>query len=306
MTKGARVSICVPTYEQTVYLERTLTSIAEQEYAPFEVIVTDDSATDAVEELVRSMEGRLGAPLTYRRNKPAMGPPRNWNSAMDLTSGDLGKIMHHDEWFSGPASLGTFVSAMERSGADFAFCATDVLAVAQDKHWTLRPSDAEVERILNDPALLLLGNIVGAPSSTIQRRGIDLRYATDLQYLVDVDYYMRVIAAGLKVHRIDEVLIRSVSDAGHNVTLDSKSAQVELREHLVLFDRWKDNIPKEDMRLFERQLFGLFVKYHIRSGAALQAIHPQWKGGGLFTRLIFKARLFHLRQQLLGRTTGTA
>ena len=65
--------------------------------------------------------------------------------------------------------------------------------------------------------------------------------------------------------------------------------------------RAASRIPAADERKFHRQLFGLFVKYGIRSAKALRNVYPEWKGGGLFAWNIWLARAYHLRQRLLGR-----
>jgi glycosyltransferase involved in cell wall biosynthesis len=42
----ANVSICIPTYNQSAYLERAIRSAYNQTYKPKEIIVCDDCSTD--------------------------------------------------------------------------------------------------------------------------------------------------------------------------------------------------------------------------------------------------------------------
>ena len=49
-----KVSICIPAYENAEGIQKLLRSIEEQTYTDFEVIVSDDSRTGAVEQAVRA------------------------------------------------------------------------------------------------------------------------------------------------------------------------------------------------------------------------------------------------------------
>ncbi|HWY12001.1 MAG TPA: glycosyltransferase, partial [Bacteroidia bacterium] len=47
-----KVSICIPTYMQIIYLQKTLDSILKQDYTNFELVVTDDSPDESVKNLL--------------------------------------------------------------------------------------------------------------------------------------------------------------------------------------------------------------------------------------------------------------
>jgi glycosyltransferase involved in cell wall biosynthesis len=68
--KGTRqnlISICIPAYEKPEALNRLLQSISIQRFRNFEVIITDDSKTDAAEKIVAAYIDKL--PLQYCRNR---------------------------------------------------------------------------------------------------------------------------------------------------------------------------------------------------------------------------------------------
>lgn len=49
------VSICIPTYNSELYLERTLNSIKCQTYPNIEVIIVDNKSTDSTFEIIKSL-----------------------------------------------------------------------------------------------------------------------------------------------------------------------------------------------------------------------------------------------------------
>ncbi len=298
--KIPKVSICIPTYNQTLYLERTLNSISIQQFKDFELIISDDSTTNDVKELVEKYKITFGDKLNYFKNTPSKGTPENWNEAIRKAKGAYIKIMHHDEWFINETSLGTFVETIDSSKADFVFCSVHVFVESTKTEWDMKPTVAQVNEMLATPALLILANIVGPPSSTIYKKELGLTYDNTLKFVVDFDFYIRVFQKTKNVVYVEVPLINSVSDAGHNVTLDCKVPDIELYEYLLMFDKLKHSIPKKFMSKFERFLFGLFVKYDIRSASKLSSFYSFWDGTGLYKKLIFKTKLFYLKKKILG------
>lgn len=299
-TGAPRVSICIPAYEQVTYLQRTLSSIVEQDFSDLELIVTDDSTSNAVEELVAQFAAPLGGRLRYQRNRPGRGTPANWNTALDLARGDLVKIMHHDEWFAAPDSLRTFVDLIDRSGADFVFSAVKTTVVKTGQAWVLSPSDEQFAAVLRSPDRILLANIIGPPSATIHKRSLGLRYDERFRYVVDMVFYRKALLEH-RVERTKEVLVHSVSDAGHNVTGTSKTPDVELREYCEAFDDRMADMPGAVKHDVERFIFGLLVTYGVTDRTALRRHHPKWNGKGPYGRLLLKAKLYRTLRPLFGR-----
>ena len=56
--KNCEISICIGTYNRIDYLKRLLDSIAIQKYKNFEVIITDDSSNDSIEQYLKTRTKR--------------------------------------------------------------------------------------------------------------------------------------------------------------------------------------------------------------------------------------------------------
>ena len=81
-----KVSICIPTYKQVDYLRKTLDSVLLQDFHDYELIISDDSSDDSVENLLREFDFK--GKLNYFRNSVALGSPANWNYSIKQAKGE--------------------------------------------------------------------------------------------------------------------------------------------------------------------------------------------------------------------------
>lgn len=190
------VSICIPTYNNVQSLERLLKSIENQTYRDFEVIICDDSIDDRIKETVKKY---CQLPIQYHKNKVALGPTKNTNETIKLAKGSYIKVMHHDDCFGSAKSLETMVKALdENENADLFFCGTRETVYERDgkvnkeKTYERCISALEESQLKEDFRNLFLVNMIGAPSATlIRNKGILMD--ENLKWLVDVDYYFRIL-----------------------------------------------------------------------------------------------------------------
>jgi glycosyltransferase involved in cell wall biosynthesis len=261
--KSPRVSICIPTYCQTQYLEETLISIREQDFHDYEIIVSDDSPDDMVEKLVASFN--FGEKLKYYHNITPFGAPGNWNRAVSLATGDLVKLMHHDDKFENSSALGSFVRLLDESpGANLAFGATLVHHVNDNKKIIHRSNRKNYLKLSASPVELFFGNLIGAPSAVIYRRGIDIEYDERMKWLVDVDFYIRFLKKYVNVAYTSDVLIVTTSGANHQVTRSCENNfEVEFFEYLLLYEKNINELQRDSRT--KKLWFRLFEKYQIFS-----------------------------------------
>lgn len=92
------VTVCIPAYNASRTLQRTLDSIMSQDYPDFDVLVCDNSSTDNTTEIVRGYSDR-GVRYFLNPVRTQCGE-NNWNHALSLAAGPLIALYHADDIYS--------------------------------------------------------------------------------------------------------------------------------------------------------------------------------------------------------------
>ena len=97
-----KVSIACPTFEYygrgVEVLDDMFRTIAAQTFKDIEVVVSDHSKIDVIEDYCKENEHNLN--IKYIRNENGRGNPSiNTNNAIDNCSGDIIKIFQQDDFF---------------------------------------------------------------------------------------------------------------------------------------------------------------------------------------------------------------
>lgn len=272
MSRAPKVSVCIPTYNAPVFFKRVIGSLAVQDFQDYEVIVTDDSPDDSIRDILSCTA--LSVPLTYVKNHVKLGAPKNWNKAIGLAKGTYVKILHHDDWLLSPDSLARFVALMDdHPEASIGFSAAE----NYDKFLNLRfvhsPSEEVIALIRRDRNALFLANQIGPPSSIIYRNTPELIFDENLRWLVDVDFYIRLLVNRESLVYSNVPLVGVTVESDHQVTRECENnKQVEIYEHLYLYAK----LSNKGSRLSHYLKFfsHLFKKFSIKSSKELSDIAP--------------------------------
>ena len=86
-----KVSICVPTYNNALEVERLLQSVHRQNYTDYEVNISDDSTNEETAELIEWIrtEWSWQDKLHYIHNEKPLGHIYNWNAAIKMAAGNI-------------------------------------------------------------------------------------------------------------------------------------------------------------------------------------------------------------------------
>lgn len=229
------ISICIPAYKRTDFLQRLLDSIVIQDYKDFEVIVTDDSPDGSVGILCEQYASKI--PLKYFRNQTNLGTPENWNEGIRKASGQWIKLMHDDDWFDGPKALSRFAKAtVDYNDAEFIFSAYTNHYADSGKKELVNVDGFRYRALRKNPTTLFSRNIIGPPSVTLHRNDKKFFYDNTVKWVVDIDFYINYFKHSQPFY-IDKSLV-NVGLGEHQVTQDCvRQRTVEIPENFYLLNK---------------------------------------------------------------------
>jgi glycosyltransferase involved in cell wall biosynthesis len=265
------VSVCIPTYNKPHLFVRCLDSVLQQDYADYEIIVSDDSTNDLISDIVRK---RNIPNLSYVRNHPALGAPANWNNAMQMARGEFIKIMHHDDYFTRNDALSLFIKAFkEKPGAGLAFCSVRIYYKESDDEHIVRHTRTQLVRLRRQPEFLFFKNIIGNPSATMFRPMPGIEFNSAYRWLVDVDFYIRYLQASPVFAVVKEPVVTTVDGEEGQITQEAAyNRKLVISENLELFSGFvKPSISTKRATLYFEELFNA---QGIHSDTALKALTP--------------------------------
>jgi glycosyltransferase involved in cell wall biosynthesis len=184
------ISICIPAYNRTNYLDRLLKSIEIQKFKDFEIIISDDSPNNSVEDLISNYKSVLN--IHYFKNTESLGTPANWNFSISKANGNWIKIMHDDDWFANENSLSIFAENINLD-TKFIFCSYSNFSEKSGYYQPQAPSINFKTRVLKNPLILIAKNEIGPPSVTLFHKTIAEKYDERLKWRVDQEYYIRIL-----------------------------------------------------------------------------------------------------------------
>jgi glycosyltransferase involved in cell wall biosynthesis len=233
-----KVSICIPAYKQPELLKKALDSVLIQDYKDYEIIITDDSP-DSLVEIVCMEYKKKGAPLRYIKNAERKGTPENWNEAIRHANGEYIKILHHDDWFLSEKSLDIFVSMLDNNkDSGFAFAGSQWHSPEGKLLFKCKASRYQSYRLRNDPDFLFAGNFISTPSATIFRKNMDIFFDNEFKWVVDFDFYIRVIKASNAFRHTTKPLVGILVQSKSQVTAEClHDKNIQIPEYFNLYEK---------------------------------------------------------------------
>jgi glycosyltransferase involved in cell wall biosynthesis len=181
------ISIAMPTYESfgrgTEFLDFQFQKFREQTYKDFEVVISDHSKDDNIENLCKKYDGIIN--INYARNEENRGNfTDNTNRAMKRCNGDIIKILFQDDFLLDHNSLEKINNAFDEN-TNWLITACEHTYDGTTLHRTHHPTYNE---------LIYTGkNTIGNPSVLSVRNKNDMLFFDErMLWTVDVDYYKRL------------------------------------------------------------------------------------------------------------------
>lgn len=97
MSSEPLISICIPTYNGSQYIEKCIESCLAQSYRNIEIIVCDDCSSDSLLNVLNPYL-KKDCRITFYQNEKNLGLVGNWNKCMNYASGEYIKWLFQDDW----------------------------------------------------------------------------------------------------------------------------------------------------------------------------------------------------------------
>jgi len=206
------VSCVIPAFENLNLLARCVNSAVVQKDVRLEVVVSDDSVSAAVRDLVTALSGDFPQ-LRYEMGPRSGNPVDNWNSGLDHARGGVCVVLHHDEFLLDTGYLRRAADLLGNPGVAAVLAGTEVTSLTRPSRFA---AVAGAARRLGRPAWLLPSfNWIGPTAAFVFRAGH--RFDPSYVYLVDVEFYRRVLRTG-RLEALDGVQVGSLGHHGAQIT----------------------------------------------------------------------------------------
>ena len=252
-----KVSLCIPVYNGARFLAETMRSALAQDYADFELVVSDNASTDETPQVVAGFDDPR---IVYSRSERNLGPVGNFNRCLELARGRYTKILCADDLLY-PTCLSRQVAILEEDAGQaisLVSCARDIIDADSRVRWRSRP--ANFRGHLAAPEAIRRSahsgtNLFGEPQAVLfrtaqgrQAGGFNPAYS----FCLDLDFWFRLLALG-DLYRIEESLCAfRVSQTSWSTGL-SRHQAAEYHAFLGTFARQGHILSPADVRRGSRQ-----------------------------------------------------
>lgn len=224
------ISIAIPCYEMNnfgeYFLTQCLNSIKTQKFTDYEIVISDHSVNDSIEQLCIVLSNSLN--IRYFRNSSGRGSSsNNINNAIKNCRGNLIKILCQDDYLYDENSLTKIINA---------FNSEWLVSAYTHKHMNNNELfNIQIPFISND---MLFINSIGTHSCLTIRNNNGLFFDEKLIWFMDSEYYKQLYSKyGPPAILNDITMIQTIWDG--QVTNTLATQQIRNAEYAYLKQKYK-------------------------------------------------------------------
>lgn len=292
--KAGWVTVLMAAYNRASFLERSVGSCFNQEYAKVEVVVVDDGSKDETQDVLKQLQQRWGSErLRYFRNDENLGTCASLNRALKERSGEYFQFLDSDD-FLHPSKIKKQVELLEKSGNDIALCGFRFVDHGTGQVLRIDRNEGNVKERLS--------NFRGINNATplIRTTGIaeELWFNPKFEVHTDVDFFFRLFLGVRDWSFCPEILVDYFQ---HVLTVSNrrKSMDINYETYWEEARRYREICPKavfsENDWMMRRLSFSLarvsLCKKHYASARRLIESSRREPGPLFHT---FKCNLFYI------------
>ncbi len=224
------VSVCIPTYKGAAHLAAAIESVLRQSLYDLELVVVDDASPDNTRQVV---QGYKDPRIRYLCNTRNLGPEGNWNRCWEEIRGRYFKLLPQDDLLY-PDTLRRQVEVLEMDTEQrlALVFGSRIIIDAQGCDLMKRCYPGGQEGIVSGEQLIRRcvrygTNLIGEPGSVLMRTSLARivgPFDGSIPYIIDLDYWVRLLKHGDAYYIPDPVAAFRVSAGSWSVAIGSKQS----------------------------------------------------------------------------------
>ena len=188
--KTPKVSVILPTFNRAKYLDRAISSVLNQSFSDFELIIIDDASTDNTEEIVNMFKDER---IIYIKNPKNLGGAGARNVGIHIAQGEFIAFQDSDDqWL--PGKLEAQMKVFEKAEEDVAVVYTAFIRKVGSKELIVPPPSVKKTEGYIYRELLKHVNFIGTPTAVVRKKAIKEVGGFDERFprLQDWDLFLRL------------------------------------------------------------------------------------------------------------------
>lgn len=198
------ISVIIPTFNREKLLADAITTVLEQEFTDFELIIVDNGSTDATGQLVQQYSDSR---ISYHYQEGTGSPAGPRNTGIRLARGDWIAFLDSDDiWAS--EKLGQCKEMIAKADPELLVHTQNVCDFEGNQLGFLRPtfpSENSYQFLLTHENTLATSATL-VKRSFLQEKELQFSEADELVAVEDFDLWLRIAAAGGKLLCVDSPL----------------------------------------------------------------------------------------------------
>lgn len=249
------VSVCIPAYNSSRYIKKTIESILNQTYSNVEVVVVDDNSQDNTVGVVREIKDSRVRLICNEKN---LGMTGNWNKCIRESKGEYVKLIPGDDFIYEECIEKSVAVLEEHPDVSLVVVGCNLVdnddkVIGKYAHW---PKEGIFPGGKIAKKSVMLNNFFGNPVCALfKREDFEKTGGFDpvIPYILDFDLWLGLSALG-NVAVVKEKLsaFRVRKDSNTGVLIGSRGKEYTA-EHVRLLDK-HIKLKTYRMNRFERRL----------------------------------------------------
>ncbi len=259
-----KVSIIIPTYNSSAFIERAVGSVLRQTFTDWELLIVDDGSTDDTVDLVTEFIKQDSRIKLFRTPQNSGGPALPKNIGIENARGEYVAFLDHDdEWL--PEKLAKQLKVFEDSRDEKLGLVACYININNDsRNVAIKYHDMYKKQAL---AILLQYNFLATSSCVIVRAEIFRMigfFDTKFKISDDWDMWLRIARANYRFDFVPEFL------CNYNMHQNNSSSNIKrgYLDFIILCEKNKNNPEMEkswflSYYYFNNREYNLSRKYYI-------------------------------------------